>query len=291
MIEKEISIPKDIKKTVGYAISALNDIKSNQNHGFSDEEVNELLQFEANSKKLALKISARMTEINNDLKQGIGALKLVLSNIAENNLKNMNNIASAGWYISPNLVSEYSFSDLSSFSKKENLEKFEYELIKDADNHINKILTKCINSFPKRESIFNEILKLYNNNCYYSLINICYSQTDGICNETWSFGFFDKENNSYQLKAYKEFSKHNIGLSSFFVEQLGIKKNEITMWSKDDSFKSTIKIENSINRHHIIHGHSLNYGTKKNAIRAIYLLDFLCYFRDISIKQNQKNSI
>ncbi len=275
MIEKEISFPKDIKKTVGYAISALNEIKSNPNHNFSKDEVTELLKFETDSKNLAMKISDSMTEINNNIKKGSEALKFVLTHIAEKNLKNIKNIATVGWYISPNLVSKYSFSDLSSFTKKDNLEKFESAIIKDADTHITKILEKCINYFPKRELIFNEILKLYNNDCFYSLINICYSQADGICNETWDFGFFDKENKSYQLKTYKEFSKTNIGLSSFFVEQLGIQKNEITMWSKDALFEDNINVENSFNRHHIMHGHSLNYGTKKNAIRAIYLLDFL----------------
>jgi hypothetical protein len=282
MIKKEISFPKDIKKTVGYAISALNEIKSNPNHNFSKDEVIELLMLEIDSKNLALKISESMTEINNNIKKGSEALKFVLTHIVEKSLKNIKNIATVGWYISPNLISKYSFSDLSSFFKTDNLKKFESEIIEDADTHITKIIEKCINYFPKRELIFNEILKLYNNDCFYSLINICYSQADGICNETWGFGFFDKENKSYKLKTYKEFSKPNIGLSSFFVEQLGIEKNEITMWSKDALFEDNKNVENSFNRHHIMHGHSLNYGTKKNAIRAIYLLDFLCYFRDIS---------
>ena len=66
MIEQEISFPKDIKKTVGYAISALNEIKSNPNHNFSKDEVTELLKFETDSKNLAMKISYSMTEINNN---------------------------------------------------------------------------------------------------------------------------------------------------------------------------------------------------------------------------------
>ncbi|WP_299150111.1 hypothetical protein [uncultured Dokdonia sp.] len=282
MIEREISFLEDIKKTVGYTISALEEIKSNPNHNFSKDEVTKLLKFETDSKNLALRISANMIEINNNIKKGIESLNFVLTQIAEKNLKNIKNVATVGWYISPNLVSKYSFSDLSSFSKIYNLEKFESEITKDADTHITKIIEKCINDFPKRKLIFIEILKLYKNNCFYSLINICYSQADGICNETWGFGFFDKENKSYLLKTYKEFSKINMGLSSFFVEQLGIKNNEITMWSGDALFEDNKIVESSFNRHHIMHGHSFKYGTKKNAIRAIYLLDFLCYFRDIS---------
>lgn len=256
MTKKEISLTSNFKETSEYISFALNEIRTNPNHSFSKEEIAELLKSEENSKQLSLKLSKAVTKINNDLKKGTESFKLILSNIAERNLKDIKNIASLGWYISPDLVSKYTFSDLSNFSQKDNLKSFEFEIIKTVDNKVLTILEDCVKYFPKRKLIFYEIIKLYNNEYYYSLINLCYSQADGICNETWGFGFFDKKNKTNQLKAYQEFSENNIGFSSFFAEQLDITENEITMWSKNESFNNQEKVENSFNRHHILHGHS-----------------------------------
>jgi hypothetical protein len=71
-------------------------------------------------------------------------------------------------------------------------------------------------------------------------------------------------------------------VNPFFVKQLSINENEITMYSKNEKFKDLASRTTSYNRHLIMHGHSFNYGCKKNALRAILLLDFICYFIELS---------
>lgn len=48
-------------------------------------------------------------------------------------------------------------------------------------------------------------------------------------------------------------------------------KGEINGNSKD----YIVPDRSSNNRHLVLHGHSYNYGNKKNAIKAILLLDFM----------------
>jgi hypothetical protein len=57
--------------------------------------------------------------------------------------------------------------------------------------------------------------------------------------------------------------------------QLKEPRNEISRYVKDEIKNRTFKLD-SFNRHLVLHGHSIHYGTQKNAIRAILLLDFVC---------------
>jgi len=67
------------------------------------------------------------------------------------------------------------------------------------------------------------------------------------------------------------------GLLNSISSQFLKKRNELTRHydKKDLSFS-----KNSYNRHLVIHGHSIDYGTKINAVRALLLLDFTIYLLD-----------
>lgn len=274
MIHKEVSLPVDEKVTIGYMYSSLNVIKTNPNHGFTEEEVNSLLEFEAKNLEWSKKLRDSLAMNSERMQKGIESWK-AFANLYLNDIKN---IASLGWYISPDLVSKYSFKEIHYFTKKENLNEFEEKLISESDKHIPLILKNCSVLFPERTPIFEEILKLYQNGFHFSIVNICYSQADGMCNRIWGFGFFDKEKPTYKLKSKDKFMEIESQMSKLFASQLEISQNEITINSKDKIFNNENLKNKSFNRHLVLHGHSINYGTKINAIRAIYLLDFLYYF-------------
>lgn len=189
-------------------------------------------------------------------------------------------VAARGWYISPNVIRDVPLNEIVDLFQEVNAVRFEQLLIELADSIIERVLKRCSVRFPDRKVIFEEIADLYKLEFYRPVILLCYTQVDGMSNDFWGFGFFDKDRRQeYKLKSYLKLQELEKGINSGFAAQLEISMNEITVNSADQMFTSDAELQKrTFNRHHIMHGHSINYGTKTNAIRAIYLLDFFCYW-------------
>lgn len=188
-------------------------------------------------------------------------------------------LVSRGWYISIKVIDEFEISQLSDvyeLTKEENLLEFEKYIISSFDDRKVSVFHYLEKTLSNRKHIIKEIEKLYENELFYSLIPLCYSQADGVSNEKWGFGFFDSDrNDSYNLKI-KQLYTSSVALESLISHQLKQSKNELNLNSQDPKFNDASIKESSINRHLVIHGHSIHYGTKINSIRAILLLEFLC---------------
>jgi hypothetical protein len=181
-------------------------------------------------------------------------------------------ISKAGWYLSPDLVRHYSLDKL-------NLVDFEDVMLSNSSQVIDAIIKKSYENFPHRKNILSEIKECFDAKLYHAVINLAYSQADGICNENWGIPFFGKDKK--ELKMYIKFKQTDKKIAKIITEQLFYDRNELTM----DSWiaKGIYSDENlkSFNRHLVIHGHSINYGSEINAIRAVLLIDFLIYFKNI----------
>jgi hypothetical protein len=137
-----------------------------------------------------------------------------------------------------------------------------------------KFIFKIIlEKIPHRQQILTEIEQCYKRKLYSSVVTLCYTQVDGICNEKLNYGFFDTDNKTHDLKIQSLELKPN--LSTKIASQVKEPKNEFSRYVRKDIQDRTFEL-NSFNRHLVLHGHSIYYGTEKNAIRAILLLDFVC---------------
>lgn len=281
----KLTIPKNNKESIGYIIDSLKKIHKTENHGFAPEEVERLLKIENDFISNFDSSLKKIDEINSIVNNGIKAFREICKIIAEPDFQSLIRVSEIGWYVSPNIIRDFSISHLNEILEENNLSKLEFFFLKNSTNLAHEIINKAIEAFPKRIDIFTEILRCFNNELYSATICLAYSQADGICNEIWGFGFFDKTGSpDYKLKSYIEFKEYKKGFASIFSEQLKIKENEITMYSKDFKNEFPNKVSESFNRHLIAHGHSINYGNRINAMRAILLIDFLLFFNDIKRK-------
>lgn len=110
--------------------------------------------------------------------------------------------------------------------------------------------------------------------CFFDL---AYTQADGICNDIFGNGFFDtsKDGNDFQLTTWNKLKGMEFNHSISVVEQLEIRNNEISAYTKEGRYLDPEVRRTSFNRHLVLHGHSKEFGTRENALRAICLLDFL----------------
>jgi hypothetical protein len=284
----KLEIAKNIKDSFGYTTEALKKIHANDQHGYTPKEVERLLKIEKDFGSIMKPIKTQIEEaiftIGNRFKVFAETLKL----ISAPTLNTLYRVSEFGWYLSPTVFRDYSLFQLADMIQQNDLSKLENSIVADSSELINLTINKAIRTFPDRKKILTEIQDCFDNEYFSAVVNLSYSQADGICNKIWGFSFFDKtEKPDFTLKAHYEFNKYSDGLATMFSKQLSIKENEVTMHSKSFEEQFPDRVSTSFNRHLIIHGHSINYGNKINAIRAILIIDFLMYFKE----EKEKNKL
>jgi|GEM_PF-4179378 len=271
----------DRRMTAAYLIKALKEIRENPlTHKYSAEEVDELHKIESQVSEDfdKLKQSPAIIEARR-LDEEMQNWRREMPQKNHTFFSQMKHITALGWFISPHIIRDLSLPEFAELVRERNVRKFEEKVIELANEFIPRILSKCSKQFPVRKKIFTEIQTAFNAKLYSAVISLCYSQADGISNDVRGFGFFDKSRNEdYHLRTYLTLKQKEIGINTGIAEQLGIMSNEMIVHEGDDRLQDSIYRQSSFNRHLVVHGHSVEYGSRVNAIRAIYLLDFLSYF-------------
>ena len=205
--------------------------------------------------------------------------------------ENLSLLSEQGWYVSPRPFDDISLGKIPYYLKGENSVEFEEMIVQEIEKVLPELIIDCQNSFPNRSEVFDEIHKLYTHGFYRAVVTMCYTQADGISNDIFKVGFFDKDKNEeYRLKTYIKLKGMEFNHSIGIIRQLTIPTNEITANSKTDYLQEENKMKSSFNRHLVLHGHSTQYGTKLNAIRAICVLDFLQYLTEaVHINEGLEN--
>lgn len=229
---------------------------------------------------------AAMEKINtmsNQFLKGIEAFKWIANYYASPALEGLKHLGSRGWLISMNLTKSIQIREFYDLAEEKQSSRLIKKLIAAAPQNIPFVIKQTTQLFPERKAILDEILKSYKSKAYYSVVNLCYSQADGMCSDTWGFSFFSKDKKKdFQLKLHLKLSDANLDDFDFScASQLSMLDNEMTAHSGNNIFADETKRISTFNRHHVMHGQSLEYGTKVNAIRAIYLLDFVTYYVDL----------
>jgi len=128
-----------------------------------------------------------------------------------------------------------------------------------------------------RKHILLEIKQAYIQKLYYIAISTILTQVDGICYDAANICFF-KKNKKYQPVITKELLKDSSNSDQRWLLPI---TNNNPIFSHENylsDFKSTF------NRHRVIHGNDLSYGTQQNFLKAFsffaYMSDALLSFYD-----------
>lgn len=163
-----------------------------------------------------------------------------------------------GWYISAKMQLK-KISNVIELIKLEKIEDAENILITFFKENLEKIEEQLIDKHTERKGIINEAFKAHRNEMYYSSTILFLSQGDGIIdgkifhNRQNLEKHLDKSKNPNFIKILKEDSSLNVP---------SIKINKSKYFSK-------------LNRHAVMHGESLDYGTEKNSLKALSLCCFV----------------
>jgi len=146
----------------------------------------------------------------------------------------------------------------------------EEELIEYFEGRLYEIEQFITEKFPHRAHLIKSAFNAHRRKEYELSIPVLLAQTDGICKEAVDQYLFIKNNKKPSTAIYVEqivVNTYRAALLSPLAKTLPISasKNERTT-----SF-------NELNRHTVMHGESLDYGTKINSLKAISLINYVAH--------------
>lgn len=174
-----------------------------------------------------------------------------------------------GWFLDP----EMSLPDLWKLKKalsEGNLLEAESALIEYFESRLTEIEESITTKFPHRAHLIRSAFGAHRNEEYSLSIPVLLAQSDGICKETVDQYLFIKQGKKPRTAIYVAqiaADTYMAALLSPLAETLpiGASKNERT-----EGFVA-------LNRHTVLHGESLDYGSKANGLKAISLVNYVAH--------------
>jgi hypothetical protein len=151
-----------------------------------------------------------------------------------------------------------------------NIEEAEHALIEYFEGRIDKIEESISKRFPNREKLIRAAFNAHRRQEYELAIPVILAQTDGICKEVVNEYLFIKKNKKPGTAIYVEqiaSDTFRAAILSPLAQTLpiGVSKHKRT-----EGF-------NELNRHMVMHGESLDYGSKTNSLKAISLINYVAH--------------
>ncbi|MCC6458057.1 MAG: hypothetical protein IT328_24090 [Caldilineaceae bacterium] len=146
----------------------------------------------------------------------------------------------------------------------------EIALEKYFENRIDEIEADVIGRFPLRAKIIASAFRAHRQQEYDLSIPVLLAQTDGICFDVAKGLLFRRKAGRPRTADYVDQLSGTAltnALLSPLTKNLPISATEN---ERPPSFSH-------LNRHAVMHGESLNYGTKTNSLKAISLLNYVAY--------------
>lgn len=149
-----------------------------------------------------------------------------------------------------------------------NVVKAENALVEYFSSRLDEIENSIVGKFPHREKMIRAAFRAHKSEEYELSIPVFLAQTDGICNDVIEQYLFMKQNRKPRTAIYVEriaSDTYRAALLQPLAQTLpiGASKHE-----RNEDF-------NELNRHMVLHGESLDYGTKVNGLKAISLINYV----------------
>ena len=134
---------------------------------------------------------------------------------------------------------------------------------------VDDIATTLTEKFPSRARILSEAFDAHREGKYNLSIPVLLAQSDGMCKDTWAFFLFPGGER-------KELVAAIIGHddNAFRANLAGLLGQPVPLWRTRKEREPDFV---ELNRHQVLHGESVNYGTEINSLKAISFLGYLSF--------------
>jgi len=159
-----------------------------------------------------------------------------------------------------------------------NVAEAEEALVGHFEGRLEEIEKSITERFPRRAPLIRAAFNAHQRQEYALSIPVLLAQTDGICKEVVNQYLFIKQNKKPRTAIYVDQITANpymTALLSPLAQTLPINASERERPAGFDAF----------NRHTVLHGESLDYGSKTNSLKAISLVNYVAHVLEVE-KEN-----
>ena len=155
-----------------------------------------------------------------------------------------------------------------------NLPKAENILVKYFESRLSEIEKSILKKFPSRKHLLKAAFNAHRRKEYCLSIPLFLAQTDGICKEVIRQYLFMKSNRKPQTAIYVDQITNDTFMAAILSPLAEILPINASENERPRNF-------NGLNRHMVLHGESLDYGSKVNSLKAISLINYVIFVTDI----------
>ncbi len=174
-----------------------------------------------------------------------------------------------GWYLDLEM-SLPELWELKEALSEGNVAKAEEALVDYFEGRLDGIEKSITKRFPHRAHLIRPAFNAHRRREYELSIPVLLAQTDGICKETVNQHLFIKQDKKPRTAIYVEqiaADSYRAVLLSPLARTLPISASEYERPEGADA----------LNRHTVLHGESLDYGTETNSLKAISLINYVAH--------------
>ena len=178
-------------------------------------------------------------------------------------------MAEAGWYYSPG-INTAQLIEVRDLLAAGQVARANEVLCACFESRLSEIEAEIVPKFPNREKPIRAAFRAHRAGEYFLSVPVLLAQVEGICVGITKVSLYEKAGGKTipKTKAFvdeKDVSKFERALLSPLAEPLPISasKNQ-----RDPDW-------DELNRHQVLHGESVDYGTRMNSLKAVSLLNFI----------------
>jgi hypothetical protein len=176
-----------------------------------------------------------------------------------------------GWYLDLIGMTLPDIFELKEKFLEGNIEEAELALSAHFERRLDKIEEFISNEFPNRQKLIKAAFEAHRRSEYELAIPVLFAQMDGICKDVGGNKYLFIKNKKTQKPSIEIYLKQ-IVFNEFEEATLSPLSKDLPIWK---SAKERPKSFNALNRHMVLHGESLDYGTKVNSLKAISLINYV----------------
>ena len=177
-------------------------------------------------------------------------------------------VARYGWYIDPEMPVCASTELARALDAGEVKEVTQYAS-QHVRDHLDRIEARLSEHYPHRRLVLVDAFDAHRKGKFTLSIPVLLSQADGIWNERFSTSLFRGPQRTDTSRNQRGGNQDLV-----FWDGFNIFEESIPMWMSEKERGPSFA---QLNRHLVLHGESLDYGTEENSLRAISFVSWLCW--------------
>ncbi|MFH1373339.1 MAG: hypothetical protein ABII79_06070 [bacterium] len=174
-----------------------------------------------------------------------------------------------GWYMDLKLP-ESGLWKLKRALSEGNVTEAEDALAAYYEDRVDEIEESIAKRFPRRQKLISSAFHAYRRQEYELSIPVLLAQTDGICKELVNQYLFLSRDRKPRTAAYVE----QFATDTYRAALLSPLATRLPLWAREHEREDSFS---ELNRHMVLHGDSLDYGTKTNCLKVISLINYVAH--------------